>query len=368
MSDTSSSDNPDLDGDRGIPPPRQQPNTLGKGIFLGVCAVIILGGGYWAYQYYQTPPPPLKKDAPVVAVEPVVDNYSSTTWVRPDVPDDKPPPPPPDKKARHTELKPFIPPPPSINKSRPLAPVRQQTATVSTPHADPYAQAVNQLLQANVSTQATVPPDTNSLSQQLSTTQTAHVSAQFLVNRDFLLAKGAYIDCVLNTRLNSTVPGMTACTLTRDVYSDNGVTRLLERGSLVSGEYRTNMTQGQARLFIAWDRVKTPYGVVVNLGSPATSPLGEGGVGGNVDTHFWQRFGGAMMLSLVDDFVGYATTGGGQENSVEKSTQTAQNMAAEALKNTINIVPTFSKNQGERVGIYIARDIDFSSVYGLQPQ
>ena len=368
MSDTSPSDNPDLDGERGIPPPRQQPNTLGKGIFLGVCAVIMLGGGYWAYQYYQTPPPPPKEDAPVVAVEPVVDNYSSTAWVRPEAPIDNAPPPPPDNAARHAELIPFIPPKPSINKSRPLAPVRQQTATVSAPQADPYAQAMNQLLQANASTQTTKKSDTNSLSQQLSTTQTANVSAQFLSNRDFLLAKGAYVDCVLNTRLNSTVPGMTACTLTRDVYSDNGITRLLERGSLVSGEYRANMTQGQARLFIAWDRVKTPYGVVVNLGSPATSPLGEGGVGGNVDTHFWQRFGGAMMLSLVDDFVGYATTGDSQNNQFEQSSQTAQNMAAEALKNTINIAPTFSKNQGERVGIYIARDIDFSSVYGLQPQ
>ncbi|MDA1379467.1 hypothetical protein PCI56_05845 [Plesiomonas shigelloides subsp. oncorhynchi] len=65
----------------------------------------------------------------------------------------------------------------------------------------------------------------------LSSTQTESQVAARLFNRDYLLAKGAYIDCVLNTSLNSTVPGMTKCTLTRDVYSDNGVTLLLERGS-----------------------------------------------------------------------------------------------------------------------------------------
>lgn len=207
-----------------------------------------------------------------------------------------------------------------------------------------------------------------SLGSMLSSTQTESQVAARLFNRDYLLAKGAYIDCVLNTSLNSTVPGMTKCTLTRDVYSDNGVTLLLERGSEVTGEYRSNLTQGQARLFVLWDRVKTPHGVVVNLASPGTDSLGGGGVPGYVDTHFWQRFGGAMMLSLVDDLASYAANRGGNSgnSNFDSSSDTAQSMAAEALKNTINIPPTFYKNQGERIGIFIARDIDFSRVYQLQ--
>ena len=207
------------------------------------------------------------------------------------------------------------------------------------------------------------------IASMLNTNKTQNAVAAVLFNRDYLLAKGAFIDCVLNTSMNSTLAGMTKCTLTRHIYSDNGNTLLLERGSEVTGEYRANIAQGQARLFVLWDRVKTPHGVVVDLASPATDSLGSGGVDGYVDTHFWARFGGAMMLSLVDDLAGYVATSGGKSvNNFESSSDAAQNMGAEALKNTINIPPTFHKNQGERVGIFIARDIDFSKVYQLKAQ
>ncbi|MGF1903519.1 type IV secretion system protein VirB10 [Aliivibrio salmonicida] len=209
--------------------------------------------------------------------------------------------------------------------------------------------------------------ESQGITSMLNTNKTKNSVAAILYNRDYLLAKGSYVDCVLNTSMNSTVAGMTKCTLPRDVYSDNGNTLLLERGSEVTGEYQANIKQGQARLFVLWDRVKTNHGVVVDLASSATDSLGAGGVDGQVDTHFWQRFGGAMMLSLVDDLAGYMATSGGQNvNNFESSSNEAQNMAAEALKTTINIPPTFHKNQGERIGIFIARDIDFSQVYKLK--
>lgn len=205
------------------------------------------------------------------------------------------------------------------------------------------------------------------LGSKLTATKTNTALAGMLYNRDYLLAKGAYIDCVLNTSLNSTVAGMSKCTLTRDIYSDNGTTLLLERGSEVTGEYRGNITQGQTRLFVLWDRVKTPHGVIIDLASPSTDSLGAGGVDGYVERHFWQRFGGAMMLSLVDDLAAYAANKGGESaDNFENSSDAAQNMAAEALKHTIDIPPTFYKNQGERVGIVVARDMDFSTVYQLK--
>jgi type IV secretion system protein VirB10 len=210
-----------------------------------------------------------------------------------------------------------------------------------------------------------------SLGGMLHSTPTPVRAASVLKNRNYVLAKGGFIDCVLQTKLDTTVPGMTSCVVTRNIYSDTGKLLLIERGSTVSGEYQSSLKQGQARIFILWNRIKTPSGVVMNLDSPGTDGLGGGGVEGYVDTHFWQRFGGAIMLSLVQDFA--ASLANNIDNradatiTLKNTSDASQSMAVEALKNSINIPPTLYKNQGERVGIYVARDLDFYSVYGLQP-
>lgn len=184
--------------------------------------------------------------------------------------------------------------------------------------------------------------------------------------RDLLIAKGAFLDCALQTKLVSTVPGMTACVLTRNIYSDNGKVLLLERGSQVIGEYKSNMTHGQARIFVLWTRIKTPHGVIINIDSPGTDPLGGSGLPGYVDTHFWERFGGAIMLSLLDDGLAYiAKSSGHQVNNYENSQANTQNLASETLRNTINIPPTLYINQGTRINIYVAKDLDFSEVYDV---
>lgn len=208
------------------------------------------------------------------------------------------------------------------------------------------------------------------MTAMLTSTRTATRKASFLPNRNFLLAKGAFIDCALQTRLDTTVPGMTACVVTRNIYSDNGKVLLIERGSKVQGEYQSNMRQGMARIFVLWNRITTPNGVMIPLDSPGTDQLGGAGIPGYVDNHFWERFGGALMLSLVDDVArgitsqGNSSSDGSQFNFTSTGDAT-QNMAAEALRNTINIPPTLYRNQGGQVGIYVARDLDFSGVYDV---
>ena len=129
-----------------------------------------------------------------------------------------------------------------------------------------------------------------------------------LGNRDFIVAMGTSIPCVLETALASDQPGFTSCVINRDVLSDNGRVVLMEKGTQVVGEYRGGLQRGQNRLFVLWNRAKTPKGVIVTLASPATDALGRAGVDGYVDTHWWERFGSALLLSIVGDATSYASS------------------------------------------------------------
>ena len=224
-------------------------------------------------------------------------------------------------------------------------------------------------IQQNQSVAVQSDDNSHGMAKMLTGTSTPMSQAQQLKNRNFILAKGSFIDCALQTKLDSTVPGMTACVVTHHIYSDNGKVILIERGSTISGEYKSNLHQGMARIFVLWTRIKTPTGVIVNLDSPGTDQLGGAGLPGYIDDHFWHRFGGALLLSLVDDAVDVASSRLSQQNhnqiSFNETVNSTQDMATETLKNTINIPPTLYKNQGEQIGIYVARDLDFSSVYDV---
>ena len=193
-----------------------------------------------------------------------------------------------------------------------------------------------------------------------------------LGDRNMILPKGRTIDCGLSMRLINEVAGMASCVLSQNAYSDNGKVVLLERGSEATGEYQATMTQGQRRLFVLWTRIKTPDGVVINLNSPAADALGTSGMDGYVDNHWWERVGAAFLLSMVQDAIAYEvavkTNGnGGQSVSVfQNTTQAGSRMAEKVLESTINIKPTLYKNQGDRGSIYVARDLDFSTVYALK--
>ena len=214
------------------------------------------------------------------------------------------------------------------------------------------------------------PPISNQDSK-LTSTYTPSVSAQRIGNRNMIIAKGTFINCGLQTRLDTTVQGMLTCRVTENVYSDNGKFVLIERGSIVTGEYNSQVEKGMNRVYVLWNRIKTPKGVVINIDSPASDSLGGAGIDGYVNTHFWKRFGGAILMSLVDDASQIIVNRTNKNNSnanisLDSTADSANELATEVLKNSINIPPTLYRNQGDKVGIFVARDLDFSGVYHVR--
>lgn len=199
----------------------------------------------------------------------------------------------------------------------------------------------------------------------------APVSATMLGNRDYLITRGASIDCAMETAIDSSVPGLTSCRVTQDVYSENGRVVLIDRGSQLVGEYKSGMKTGQVRLFLVWTRLKTPNGVIVNLDSPGADALGRSGVAGWVDEHFAQRFGAAVMMSLLSDAISAASGGaagaaGATNNYYGNSAKEGGKIVEKILESSANIPPVIIKNQGDHIRVMLARDLDFSGVYSLQ--
>jgi type IV secretion system protein VirB10 len=208
---------------------------------------------------------------------------------------------------------------------------------------------------------------------QLLGSATPKATATILGNRSLTLPKGTTFTCALKSRVVTASSGMVGCMVQRNVYGDNGRVLLIERGSHLDGEYRvTTVRPGMVRIPVLWTRVRTPLGVTIDIDSPATGQLGESGIEGHVDNRWSERIGAAMLLSFIDDSVKLAIQQQSNDRQgdtivLPSTTANSSKLAEKVLDSTINIPPLIYQNQGGIVGIYVARDVDFSSVYALVP-
>jgi type IV secretion system protein VirB10 len=204
------------------------------------------------------------------------------------------------------------------------------------------------------------------LSTLLHPSVTPAVRAQVLPTQRLLLPKGAFIDCTLETAVDSTLPGMTTCITATDTFSADGTVVLLERGTKLVGETRGEVGQGAARLFVLWTEARTPAGIVVPLASPGTDELGRAGLTGDVNRHFWQRFGAAILISIINGAVQAGIQSSSSSGAVIVNPSASTDVLTEVLKGTVNIPPTVTVQNGARIQVLVARDLDFRSVYELR--
>jgi type IV secretory pathway VirB10-like protein len=192
-------------------------------------------------------------------------------------------------------------------------------------------------------------------------TDTARASQMRDVSR--VVPQGFVIPAVLETAIDSDLPGSVRAVVSRDVRGFDGSQVLIPRGSKLIGQYKSAAAIGQTRAFVVWSRIITPTGVSIDVGSPATDRLGRGGLEGKADTHFFERFGSAILLSVISGGVdALARSGSNNTALVIGSPAQAQNVAAIALQKQIDIPTTIRVAQGAAVQVSVARDLDFSGV------
>lgn len=185
------------------------------------------------------------------------------------------------------------------------------------------------------------------------------VGATRLANPTTTVPKGAVIQAVLETALDSNRPGFARAIVSRDVRGFDGSRILIPRGSRLVGEYKADLAQGQNRAFVQWQTLTRPDGVQIAVDSPAADPLGRAGVKGNVNSHFFERFAGAILQSALDIGVGIATrevADGTVIVGLPGSTQSVGGLTPQ------NIKPTLKVPHGSSVSVFVARDLDFVAV------
>ncbi|KAF2991426.1 type IV secretion system protein VirB10 (plasmid) [Methylocystis sp. MJC1] len=213
---------------------------------------------------------------------------------------------------------------------------------------------------------------------------------------DALVPQGFMIRGVLETGIQSDLPGNVRASVSEDVYSFDGRRVLIPKGTMLTGEYRSGVVRGQSRVLIIWTRMLRADGVSLMLGSYGTDNLGRSGLEGEVDKHFLDRFGNAALLTLTggvaqfvaslgqnqnqpanqqyafDPVTGQLIPIAGTQNSTllsarqigaQAASQAITRMAEEALKDEIHIPPTIYVDQGTRILVFVKRDLDFSDLY-----
>ncbi|RMT18184.1 Conjugal transfer protein, partial [Pseudomonas amygdali pv. mori] len=196
----------------------------------------------------------------------------------------------------------------------------------------------------------------------------APAKAYLAPNRKYLVSHNTYTRCALYTEIISTHPGMVDCRLTDPLYSADGSTVIAAAGDKLTGEQTVEVGPGETSVFTTWTEIETQSGVRAKIDSLGAGPMGASGTEAWINRHYMQRFGGAVMLSFIQDALQAASnttqkSSGSGGYTVNNSEQNVESMANKALDSTINIPDTAHLLPGTVITVIVARDIDFSSVF-----
>ena len=223
---------------------------------------------------------------------------------------------------------------------------------------------------------ATPGPGSSDYAQRMQTTRfadTAPIPPRFHVQ--YTIKKGTVFPCTPASPISSALPGPVQCTVDQDVWSMDGTTILLPRGTQVNGTVERGLTTGEERLFLVWTDALTPRPdlLAIPLDSPGADELGQTGAPGDVNDHLWKRIKAALLLSAVDIAGSTATalaqSGRGNTNlNIGNVSGTASSLGQMAFAHDLNIPPTLYRGPGQPLTVYVNHYIDLFHFYQNRPR
>ncbi len=198
--------------------------------------------------------------------------------------------------------------------------------------------------------------------------QTAVVEATNILHPDYTVAEGEILHGILETPINSDLPGMVRAVINQPIYAYFSDKPLIPAGARLIGQYASMVKGGQIRAFVVWSRVILPDGISIAINSPGADQLGQAGLPADkVDHHFFERFGNATLLSIIGaGAANVGVTANDQYNSAasyrQAISQSFQQSANDALQDSSDISNTLIIHQGQKVTVFVAHDLSFYQV------
>ena len=191
----------------------------------------------------------------------------------------------------------------------------------------------------------------------------AVTQSEVIANPARTIMQGTLIEAALETAINTDLAGNVSAVVSQDVWSFDMSRVLVPRGSKLFGRYDSDVSPGQRRVLIAWDRLVTTDGQTVSLAAYGTDRVGRSGLPGQVRTHFLQRFGSAALISVIGAVPAIAAA---KYASNEVTSDTAKdvgtdlgNAVGDAMTDYLNIPSTISVDQGAVVMVRVDTDLEF---------
>lgn len=176
---------------------------------------------------------------------------------------------------------------------------------------------------------------------------------------------GTVIAAALVTGIKSDLPGDVIATITEPVYdSATGQHVLIPQGARLLGRYNSQVSYGQSRVQVVWQRVILPDTSSFHLDNlVGTDAAGYAGLEDGVDWHWDRIVAGAAMTSLLGigaELAAPASRADGDRIIIagrDSLQDTVNQVGQEVTRRNLDIQPTLTQRPGLPVRVIVNRDL-----------
>ena len=185
---------------------------------------------------------------------------------------------------------------------------------------------------------------------------------------------GSYIPAALITGINSDLPGNVNAQVTENVYDTvTGNYLLIPQGAKLIGEYNSNLTFGQKRVQVVWNRIIFPDGKSMDLEKiQGTDIAGYAGFQDKLDNHYLRIYGNALLLSLMGAGYDILNQNAEQQQGYENPRdivaanvgQKLSDVSGQTLERNMDVQPTAIIDPGYKFKIIVMKDMVLENIEG----